>query len=316
MDYRQLGRTNVRVSLLGLGTGGVNRLGQSRDRSREDMRRYIRYALDQGINHIDTAPAYMESEALIGEALEGVPRDSYVLCTKVRGGPPGELRRSLENSLRKLRTDHVDVTYFHGVTPSQYRETVDKHLPELQQAQRDGSTRFLGVTELYERDPSHEMIKMLLADGLFDVFMIGHNMLTPSAIQHVFPEAQRKKVGIVVMCAVRSVISNPDALRQHIREWKDEGALPKDAVPDDKPLDWVLEPDTPAITDAAYKFAAEHPAVTSVLTGTADEGHLQANIRAILGAPLPRETSRRLADIFIPVNRSVQAGIGHPTNRR
>ncbi|HEU0166540.1 MAG TPA: aldo/keto reductase, partial [Chloroflexota bacterium] len=197
----------------------------------------------------------------------------------------------------------------------QYQETVDKHLPELQQCQRDGLTRFLGVTELYERDSSHDMIRRLLADGLFDVFMIGHNMLTPTALPELFPEAQRKNIGVVVMCAVRTVISTPDMLRDHIREWKAEGALPKDAVPDDKPLDWVLGGEAKTITDAAYKFAAESPAVGSVLTGTASEEHLLENIRAILGAPLPREVSKRLEDTFTPVNRSVQARIGAPNRR-
>ena len=151
---------------------------------------------------------------------------------------------------------------------------------------------------------------MVVEDGRFDVVMVGFNMLTPTALQRVLPLAQRNDIGVVVMCAVRTVITTPRLLHDHIRDWKAEGALPQDAVPDEAPLDWVLGPGVATVADAAYKFAAEPPAVGSVLTGTADLSHLDANIAAMLGPALPPDTSKRLIDIFTPVNKSVQAGIG------
>jgi aryl-alcohol dehydrogenase-like predicted oxidoreductase len=79
VEYRQLGRTNLRVSVLGLGSGGANRLGQAHQADRTSMHTFVRHALDLGINIIDTAPPYGDSEDVLGEALEGVPRESYVL---------------------------------------------------------------------------------------------------------------------------------------------------------------------------------------------------------------------------------------------
>jgi L-galactose dehydrogenase len=239
-----------------------------------------------------------------------VPRDEYVLCTKfsARSEPePGSLRRSLEASLRRLRTDHVDVMYFHGLGPTMadYDTTIGTFMDELRQARDDGLTRFLGATEAYEFDPSHESLQRALEEDLFDVLMIGHNLLSPSGLVKVLPLAQERNVGIMVMCAVRTIITTPAMLRETIRQWKAEGALPADAVPDDAPLDWVLGDGIESLADAAYKFAVESPAVSTVLTGTANIAHLDANAQAVLGPPLRAEISQRLRDIFIPANRSV-----------
>jgi L-galactose dehydrogenase len=311
MQYRQLGRTNLSVSLLGLGTGGANQLGQAQQTDQQQATHLVRHALDLGINLIDTAPGYGTSEALLGEALRGVRRDSYIMCTKFSANrrgtpqPAGALRASLQASLRALQTDYVDLLYFHGLSPTTYDATMDRFLGELQQAQQDGLTRFIGATEMYEVDPSHDALGRALDDDLFDVLMIGHNLISPGGLTRIMPMAQAKQVALVVMCAVRTILTNPEMLRETIRQWTEDGALAAGAVAADAPLDWVLGPGVTTIAEAAYLFAAESPAVSSVLTGTADPAHLDANVEAILGPPLPAEISARLRDIFIPANRSV-----------
>ena len=302
MKYRQLGRTNLQVSVLGLGSGGANRLGQARQADPAVTRAFVRHALDLGINIIDTAPSY-GSEAALGAALAGVPRDSYILCTKFSGTrddpPPGALRASLEASLRALRTDYVDVLYFHGLNPQRYDWTIERFMGELRQCQQDGLTRFIGATEQYETDETHAALERALREDLFDVIMVGHNMISPSGLRAVLPLAQARNVGVVVMCAVRT-ITNADMLRETLRQWKEDGSLAADAVPDESPLDWILSASTPTIAEAAYKFAVEPAAVSTVLTGTANPAHLDANVAAILGAPLPAAISQRLADTFVP----------------
>src|SRR5581483_12400159 len=111
-------------------------------------------------NFFDTAPAYGDSESLLGEALAEVPRDRYILETKfgLRDGA-GSARASLEASLRRLRTDYVDVFAFHGLAPETYDESVETFMPELERAQRDGLTRFLGMTERYETDHTHAALE-------------------------------------------------------------------------------------------------------------------------------------------------------------
>ena len=307
MEYRQLGRTNLSVSLLGLGSGGANRLGQAHSAAREDVHRLVRGALDLGINFIDTAPAYGDSEALHGEALAGVPRNAYVLGTKVstRATSRGDLRVSLEQSLKRLRTDYVDVLYFHGLAPEVYDTTLETFMPEMQQAQRDGLVRFTGATERYETDFVHTALERALREDVFDVVMVGHNLISPGGLRNVMPLAAEHNVGVVVMCAVRTIIVSPQLLSETIRQWKDDGALAEDAVSDDAPLDWVLGDGVESLADAAYRFAAEDPAVSTVLSGTANLAHLEANARSIAALPLPRDISQRLRDTFIPANKSV-----------
>ena len=307
MEYRQLGRTNLSVSILGLGSGGANRLGQRHAADPTESHKLVRHALDLGINFFDTAPAYGDSESLLGEALVGVPRDSYVINTKfsMRNGERGAARASLEASLRRLRTDHVDVISFHGLAPEEYELMLERFMPELQQAQRDGLTRFIGATERYETDDPHEALERALKEDVFDVVMIGHNLISPGGLRTVLPLAQEKNVGVIVMCAVRTIIVTPELLRETIRQWKAAGALPEDAVPDDGPLDWVLVPGVESLADAAYRFAVESSAVSTVLTGTANPRHLDDNVRSILAPPLPAAISERLRSTFIPANKSV-----------
>jgi L-galactose dehydrogenase len=274
----------------------------------------VRRALDLGINLIDTAAGYGRSEELLGVALADVPRDSYVLSTKfwpVNDGalrPPDELRDSFDESLRRLRLDHVDIFYLHGVGPDWYRPCLETYGELLGRLRQAGRARYLGVSEQYSQDHAHRMVSAAARDGVFDVAMVGYNLVSPAAALQALPDAQAHDLGVVIMCAVRKVIAHPDLLGATIRAWKAEGLLAPDAVPNDAPLDWLLGPGIASLTDAAYKFATDHPAVGSVLTGTANPEHLEANVWAALGDPLPPEKRQRILELFGPVGRNVQAG--------
>lgn len=310
MEYRRLGRTNLRVSVLGLGSGGKSQLGQAHGMAQDQITPIVRRALDLGVNIIDTSPDYADSEALLGNALADVPRDSYVMCTKfwpVRNDtvrPASAFLESFENSLKRLRTDYVDVMYLHGVPPSHLEQVLEELLPPLQQIQREGKVRFLGVTEQFGTDHAHAMAQAALPRGIFDVAMIGYNVLSAAPARNVLPLAQQHDVGVVIMCAVRGVLLSLDRIRAVVGEWKAEGLLPQDAVPDDEPLGWLVGPWADSVPAAAYKFAADHPAVGTVLTGTGRVAHLEANAEAILGSKLPPEIVQRVIDTFGPVSRN------------
>ena len=312
MEYRRLGRTNLRVSILGLGSGGRSQLGQAHGLEQTEITPIVRRALDLGVNFIDTSPDYADSEALLGNALAGVPRDSYVIGTKfwpVRNDAvrsAAALRESFEAGLRRLRTECVDIMYLHGVPPAWLERVLEELVPPLQQFQREGKTRFLGVTEQFATDHEHLMLRTVLPRGIFDVAMVGYNVLSPVPATHVFPLATVHDVGVVVMCAVRGVLLRPERIRETIREWKDEGLLPRAAVPDDEPLGWLLGPWADSVPAAAYKFAADHSAVGTVLTGTGRIEHLEANAEAILGTRLPPALVQRAIDTFGPVSRNAQ----------
>jgi L-galactose dehydrogenase len=109
----------------------------------------------------------------------------------------------------------------------------------------------------------------------------------------------------MIMCAVRTVIAQPELVSQQILDWKNEGRLAADAPAG---LDWVVQNGVGSVTAAAYKFAAEPAGVSSVLCGTGSIAHLEDNVTAVLGKPLPAEVSRRLRELFVPVAQNVGHG--------
>src|SRR6187551_3374684 len=119
MEYTTLGRTGLKVSVAGLGTGGFSRLGLGTGKDENHAIGIIRGALDLGVNLFDTAAAY-GTEPVLGKALRGVPREQIVICTKAPFGVsnpnslPERAVASLERSLKELGTDYIDVYQLHG----------------------------------------------------------------------------------------------------------------------------------------------------------------------------------------------------------
>lgn len=304
MEYSTLGRTGLRVSVLGIGTGGPSQFGQNSGVSETDVRRMVRRALALGINFFDTAAGYGESEAILGRALAGVPREDYVLATKVQvarddwTATPEDVVVTVEQSLERLRVDVVDVMQFHGVKPEDYARTIEIFLPVMARLQEQGKFRYLGVSETYSQDFRHEMFPMALADDHFDTAMVGYNMISPTAEQSVLPMCHEKNVGVICMVAVRRALSRPDVLAERIAYAKEKGLIERDSVPDVDPLGWLVKGHVDSLPAAAYKYVASHPAMGTVLTGTANIDHLEANVKAILGAPLPDDDMARLRKIF------------------
>jgi aryl-alcohol dehydrogenase-like predicted oxidoreductase len=280
----------------------------------------VRHALDVGVNLIDTAADYKESEAILGRALRGVPRDRYVMCTKfkaerrVRGATGSgatelkaaqEMIDSLERSLHRLQTDCVDVFQIHGVPVELYESIRDRFVPVLRRLQAEGKCRFIGITDAFsDQDGRTQLVRAALEDD-FDTIMVGYNLLTPGPRDDVFPAALQHDRGVIVMCAVRRAIARPDQLRPLIASLKSAGQIAADALPDEHPLGWLVRDGVASLPAAAYKFAADHPAVGCVLAGTASLEHFDQNVDAILGPPLCDEDRRRLLETFGPVARKL-----------
>ena len=311
MQRRTLGRTGLEVSLLSLGTGGPSLMGQRSGVVESDAAQVVRQALDAGINFFDTAEAYGDSELRLGRALRGVPRDDYVLATKYRyhHGPDDiadestlidekTLEAKLDRSLERLGVEYVDVYQAHGVLPARYDEVVDQHLPTLLRLKEKGKIRFLGVTETGSTDKMHQVIQKMAEDGHFDTAMITYNVLNQNAERLAFPQCEQAGIGVIIMMAVRRAMSRPARLKEVVADLKSRELIDPDAAPDQDPLGWLVHGDVESIPAAAYRFALEPAAVSTVLTGTANADHLRSNIRAMEQGPLPRADRERLQQIF------------------
>jgi L-galactose dehydrogenase len=318
MQYRTLGRTGLSVSLAGLGTGGPSQFGQADRLAAADQAALIRRALDLGINLIDSAMAYGNSEELLGEALAGLPRDRYILCTKltptrvardayVTTPPgdtaadliaPGEVARLCEASLRRLRTDVIDVYQVHGVVEALYPAVAERLYPELVRLREAGKIRFIGITERFFQEPAHTMLKQAIPSGLWDTVMLKYGILNQSAAETVLPACQALDIGVLNMAPVRVKLTRPAELVALLDEWRGRGLIAPDALTGDDPLGWLVHGEVDSVITAGYRFAADHPAISTVLTGTARVAHLEHNIAALLGPPLPPADTRRLRDLF------------------
>lgn len=293
MRYRKLGRTGLNVSLVGLGTGGPSQLGQSTGRTPSESFRVVHAALDLGINILDTSPAYRESEMLLGQALQGVPRQRYILATKFNPGRiapdagPEAFTQQLEASLRYLRTDHIEVLQYHGVAPEQYRSIIDRFHPAALEAQRQGKIGYIGITETMGSDVRHAMLETALQEDLFDTFMVHYGILNQLAEGKVYPMALERNVGVFVMGPVRMSLRTSEEAVSRINHFIEQGWLdiPAPEISDPLGLGRVSQP-TANVTRVAYRFAAAHPAVSTMLVGTGNPDHLRANVDDVLSGDL------------------------------
>lgn len=305
MDYTILGRTGLRVSVAGLGCGGPSRLGL-RDGAQDEEAAValVQEAIDLGVNFLDTAQTY-GTEAIVGKAIKGLARDNLVISTKKtlpahdHPDPDGEIRRGLEQSLKAIGTDYIDVYHLHGVEPKDLDFAINRLMPTMLQLKAAGKIRFIGVTEAFPQDPSHTMFQQSVPNDYWDVIMVGLNLLNASAAKNILPSTQRNGVGVLGMFAVRRALSRPERLKNLIGELLDKHVIKSDGIDRNHPLNFVLrDSDAATIPEAAYRFCRHTPGVDVVLTGTGSREHLKANLNAILKPPLPRNVLNRLDQLF------------------
>lgn len=304
MQYTTLGRTGLKVSVAGLGCGGSSRLGLERG-GKAHASGMVRAALDLGINLIDCARGYGTEDA-VGEALVGVPRDSYVLTTKhltvVDGHTltPDEFVAGFNQSLRELRTDHVDVFFLHGLNLARWDHAIDDVLPALLREKEKGKFRFLAMSESPNQEPKHDATIRGLDEDLFDVVMLAFSLMNQNARELVFPKTVAQKVGTLLMFVVRDIFSHPEMLRDTIAKLAAEGKVPADLVGKDNPLDFLIHTDGGAtnILDAAYRYGRHEPGADVVLFGTGSVDHMKSNVASILAPALPEADRAKVRELF------------------
>ncbi len=304
MDFITFGRTGLRVSVVGLGAGGPSQLGRRTDRSEEESIALVRRALELGINYIDTAENY-GTEEIIGKAIRGFDRDSLVLSSKKgasRKGEPVEAKafaEGVENSLRRLGVETIDVFHFHGPTLDEYPRVVNELVPVLLGLQRAGKIRHLAVSERFPADLEHGVLRQSIADDIFDVVMVGFNILNQTAREAVLPEAAKKGIATECMFAVRRAFCRPARFREILAELSDCGEVDAGLAGMTDPLAWALDAsDARGVTELAYRYCRYEPGIDLVLTGTGNVQHLEENVASMLRPPLPAEVKQRLGRMF------------------
>jgi aryl-alcohol dehydrogenase-like predicted oxidoreductase len=309
---RILGRTGLSVSDLALGTMMFGALGNT---DHEESIRVIHAALDAGINFVDTADVYAdgESEEIVGKALKG-RRDDVVLSTKFsrpmgsddnhRGGSRRWITRAVEDSLRRLETDYIDVYFMHRHDPT---TDVDETLSALSDLIRSGKVRTVG-SSLFSAEQIVEAQWTAERRGheRFRSEEPPYSILLRGIESEVLPAAQRYGMGVVTFGPLSSgwlsgrenpVASNRANLGPGEFDLSDPGNQAKLKAVDE--LKALAEDAGIKLTHLATAFARSHPAVSSVLIGPRKPEHLQ-DLLAGADVELSADVLDRIDEIVPP----------------
>ncbi|MCZ7646432.1 MAG: aldo/keto reductase [Planctomycetota bacterium] len=322
MRKRILGRTGLEVGELGMGGGFVSSRGGDFEQSRGAVRR----ALELGVNYIDTAPTYHDSEEVLGKILEDV-KQPLILSTKLGGRPnpfeprnKAHLRQSIEESLRLLKRDRVDILMVHE--PDRFRQYdwwddqerfTGPVLEVLDDLKSEGTIRFtgLGGTTPYE-------LAALMATGRFDVVLTAFNysLLWREAAIEVIPTAKRLNLGLVIGSPLQqgALAARYDAQVYDGAPW-----LSRPRREQYKVLYAYLDELGMPLVEVALRFVLSNPDISCVLNGARSAQEIETSLSYAEKGPLPAEILKRLDEIaalvpFRPFNEPF--GLPFASNKR
>jgi aryl-alcohol dehydrogenase-like predicted oxidoreductase len=323
MQMRIFGRTGMRVSVLGFGCGAVGGLMVRGDPA--DQERTVARAIAAGVNYFDTAVQYGngESEKNLGRILRNLKPANVIVGTKVRVPPGeygrigGEVMRSLEDSLTRLRLDQVDIFHLHnpiteqgGGTTLSAQQVLEEVVPAFERLRQQGKTRFLGMTAVGDTAALHQAID----SGAFDSAQIVYNMLNPSAAvdlpanypaqdyRRLFDRTKAAGVGVVGIRVLAGGALSGSSGRHAIAGPAPEpigSAMSYDADIDRarRLLPLVEEGFAVSLTEAATRFAISHPAMGTILVGMATPQQFEDALAAVEKGPLSQAALDRLCDL-------------------
>lgn len=326
MKERGFGKTGLRVSEVGFGCWAIggNAYGAVRD---EDSLDALEAAWDHGVNFFDTADIYGEghSEKLLGKFLKGKPRDRLILATKcgwdfyAASQSPGSclpavsgkfnhtgrrknfdtsyIRFACEQSLKRLDTDVIDLFQLHNPSLELIRE--GDSVSALEDLRKEGKIRFTGISVHTETEAF-----AALQDFRVHVIQVIFNLLDQRMAEKIFPEAEKKRVGIIVREPLASGLLSGKYTPayefpkdDHRRRWG----------PEKREADWRkiqliqknLSPEKVPLLKAALEFALGFEAVSTVIPGAKTRVQVLQNVMASLQPDLDRENIERLESLYV-----------------
>ncbi len=292
LQKRKLGRTGLEVTTLGFGAMELRGAPRGPEITDQEADRLLNGVLDEGINFIDTSIDYGRSEERIGRFIAH-RRSEYYLASKcgcVVGGAPGEhvhtaanVRQGIENSLRLLKTEYLDLVQFHrSLTLQEFQ--AEGALQEVLNLKAEGKVRFIGVSGVLPN------LDEQIESGVFDAFQIPYSALQREH-EDVIARAAAAGAGTIIRGGVAR--GTPD-------DWqRSYYMVPSETLQDRwqrANIDQLLEGSSRI--DFTLRFTLSHPGLHTTIVGTRNLEHLRANVRAAKLGPLPAEivaeTKRRL----------------------
>lgn len=312
MEYRLLGRTGLKVSVLSFGASSLGSVFRPTDDT--EAIRAVHTALDLGINFIDVSPFYgaTKAETVLGRALHGIRRDRYYLATKVGQYGTGEfdfsadrVTRGFDESCARLGVDHVDLLQCHDIEFADLNQIVDETLPALLNLKEAGRIGHIGITGLPLKVFPAVIDRM--PPGLVETILsFCHYELNDTSLESLLPYLIERQIGVINAA--------PTGM----------GLLTERGVPAWHPAPPHLVAGCRAAVDycrsvgvdivqLAVQFSISHPDIVTTLVGTANPDNIRKNV-GYAEAPIDRELLARVQEILRPVHNH-NFTRGRPENR-
>jgi L-galactose dehydrogenase len=297
MQKRPLGKTGLQVPILSF---GASSLGQEfRSVTLDEAVKSVRVALDNGLNFIDTSPFYGRgmSEVLLGVALKGVPRESYTLCSKLGrydlqhfDFSAKRVAESVDVSLHRLGTDHIDIMLCHDIEFVEMQQIVDETIPALRKIQQQGKVRFIGVSGY-----PMKLFRFILDQTDIDV-ALSYNQYTLQNTRfadEIVPLLKQRGVGamnagpfsarLLTNAPLPKWLKEPEEVKESARRAAEHCAK--------RGVD---------IAKLALQFSCANPDIATTIAGSANPENIR-NWAKWIAEPTDEQLLREVQEIFRPV---------------
>jgi aryl-alcohol dehydrogenase-like predicted oxidoreductase len=302
MKTRSLGRTGLEVPILAF---GASSLGQEfRSITLDEALASVRTALECGLTLIDTSPFYGRgmSEVLLGIALQGVPRENYLLCSKLGryslehfDFSARRVAESVDVSLHRLGTDHLDIMLCHDVEFVPMQQIVDETLPALRKARDQGKVRFIGFSGYPQK------IFRVICDQADVDCVLNYNQYTLQNTRfadETIPYLEAKGIGVMSAGPFSARLLTDAALPAWLKEPEEVKAAARRAAE-------LCRRRGSSIATLALQFALANPAIATTVAGSANPRNIRA-WATWAAEPLDQELLEEVQRVFEPVKN-----IGH-----
>ena len=328
LDTKQIANTAIRVTRLGIGGAPIGSL--FRTVSEDDAVASVRRGLELGLNYVDTAPLYGHgiSETRLGRALRDIPRNSFVLSTKVgrilkpvddapnsphfQSLPNFEpvfdysrdgILRSLDESLKRLNLDRVDIAYIHDAD-DHWEQAIGEAYPTLADLRSQGVVQAIGVGM-----NQWEMEARFAREGDFDCFLLAgrYTLLDQSGLAELMPLCLEKNISVVLGGPYNSGILASDLRPDATYDYE---TAPFEIIEKARRIRAVCDRYAVPLKAAALQFGLLHPAVAATIPGPRSVAEVEENF-AMAGHPIPPDLwaelkDKGLIDQLAPVEESAE----------
>jgi L-galactose dehydrogenase len=277
MEYRQLGRTGLAVSILGFGTATFG--GAYGPFDPAEAKRAVHLAIDEGINFFDSSPYYgiTLSEERLGDALYG-KRQKVILSTKCgRYGladfdfSAKRIAASIDESLKRMKTDYLDLFLVHDVEFGDFRQIVDETIPAVRRIQQQGKARFVGVTGY----PLKMLMRIALQTPVDSILSYCHcNLLCNDMDLELTPFARSNGIGLINASGLHMGILT----ERGAPDWHPAPANVKEAG---RKAAEICRRHNRDISRVAVRFCLDHPSVSTTLVGMSNEDEVKSNLQLL-----------------------------------